>query len=740
MSARHGRSRSEVASFSARWYRDPRTALLLMVGAFTAVFSLTAALRYGSFATYAWDLGIYNQAVHSTVFSHRFFYYTADLPAGTQGSLFAVHFSPFLFLLLPPYFLVPSPATLLVLQTVGVAAAALPLYGIARDRLGSPRWGLVVAALYLISPVTQGLTWYDFHPESFLPLTVLSALFFLGRRRYFPFLLACLLALAVVEEIAPFLALFALLSVTPLLVQRLRGVTLTAEQRRAARWFTTALLLSAAWALIAYEALLRAGAVGGGAFGANYAVNWTVLGAPSPAWVFPQAIAHPGLAILALSFDLGPKLLYVLLLFGTVAFLPWIGEDRTLFPVLAWVGLALLSNNPAYYQLGDQYSAYALPFLYAGTVEGLVHARPSWARWRAWWSQVVGKLLARGRELRSPPSVPRPDRGIARSLRWLAQGERPLAMGLLALALVATLVASPLLPSPAASFGEITYGVPRISPHDALLQQVIGMIPSQASVLTTTTLFPEVSGRTDAYVLPTSSYFLGNRTFAGVLDGYVNDSRFILVDYRVDVYSAVILTTFVNLTDFGLYAEADGAYLYERGWQGPPALYLPWAPTTIEPSSLVIGAAAIETSLPGAPLHHAPQGQEGTELWSGPGLYPLPPGTYQVTLTLRVLAPARERTALLDLVRTPVHVGVDVLNPSSTGHDYGFVESVDPSESALANLTAISSGPGNGWENVTLIGSWPYVGTLNCEGWLAGPNVDLWLYGIQVQQVSAVPL
>ncbi len=702
-----------------------------MVSLFAVVLSAATVLRYWSFQTYAWDLGIYNQAMHTTLFGGRFFYYTADLPAGTQGSLFAVHFSPFLFLLLPFYAAVPSPATLLVAQAVGVALAAVPLYGIVKDRLGSARWGLAVAAAYLVSPVTQGLAWYDFHPEAFLPVTVLAAFYFLGRRRPLPFLLCWLLALAVVEEIAPFLALFALLSLLPSLpfFRRVMVVRI-GSAAFPQKWYLLAFLAASAWIAVAYEVLVHAGAIGGGAFGASYGVNWEILGAASPLGVYPQAILHPSLALAALSYQAPEKLVYLALLFGTVAFLPWVSEDRALFPVLAWVGLAVLSNNSAYYTLGDQYSAYALPFLYLGLVDGLVHVRPWWAR-----------LLRWARTLRPP--LPTRAEGVParrrRAWRGALSGERPIGLAVVGLAVVGALVASPLLPAPAGSFNEITYGVPSVSAHDLLLHRVIDLLPPSASVLTTTTLFPEVSSGTHAFVLPTSSYFVGDSTFGQAVGHYVNESRFLLMDYRLDPYSSAILAASVNFTGFGLYAEANGAYLYQRGWTAPPVLYVPWSSVEVSPSSLLLGNAVLDSNVPGMPLHHAPGTANGTEIWSGVGLYPVPPGTYHVTLDLRVVGEAGEPSLLLDLLRTPISVGLDLVNPSPTGHDYGFVLSADASKSQVASLSPVAPAGGGGWENVTLTGSWPFMGTLDCQGWALAPNADIWLYGITVQQTSAVP-
>ncbi len=56
---------------------------------------------------------------------------------------------------IPFYALVPSAYTLVVLQTLLLVSAAVPVYLIARDRLGSGWAGVAFAALYLLYPTTQ---------------------------------------------------------------------------------------------------------------------------------------------------------------------------------------------------------------------------------------------------------------------------------------------------------------------------------------------------------------------------------------------------------------------------------------------------------------------------------------------------------------------------------------------------------------------------------------------------------
>src|SRR2546428_8880802 len=156
------------------WTRSILVATII----YGVVFSILTGLRIYALDAQAYDLGIYHQSMYTTLFNHRFFFNTIDLPSNPSGSVFGVHFSPILLLLLIPYALVPSPLTLTVLQTWAIALAALPLYALGRRVLHSERIAFVVGVVYLLHPATQGINLFDFYPESFFPLRVLMGLQF----------------------------------------------------------------------------------------------------------------------------------------------------------------------------------------------------------------------------------------------------------------------------------------------------------------------------------------------------------------------------------------------------------------------------------------------------------------------------------------------------------------------------------------------------------------------------------
>ena len=723
------RLRTYAGAMASRLTSRPHLILYAAVLSFVTVYAGQQYERYLAFKTYAWDLGLSNQAFYTTLFDHRFFYYTADLPSGFSGSLaLATHFSPFLALLLPFYAILPTPPTLIVLQWLGLGLAALPLYALTKTELHSTRIAVVVAVVYLISPITALSGWYDFHPEAFIPVTVLAALYFYRTHQWGWFLVSWVLALSVTEPIAVLLGIFAGATIA-------RGLAFKTDLPLKARFrrpellaALAALTLAALWLTLAYLVILSQNAVGG-TFGAEYGTQWSVLGASSIAQVIPVAVLHPAAALAALEYGGPLKIAFVLILFGSVGFLPIIGRGRYLLPICGWLALAVLSNNPPYYQFGAQYTCYVLPFLFAGTVGGIAF------------------LTGRGPPTPTNRSPESPPAEFARVFRFRARSSlgparrTVLAVGIVLVGILATsAVSSPLLPAPLAAWGSVSYGLTSVTPHDSLLQRVIGLIPAQAPVLTTNAIFPEVSGRIDAFTVPFASFFAGNNTFVGVLDSYVAQANYVLFDYTVDKFSAWTLDSVANLSAFGVLAEADGIVLYERAWGGPPAIYSPTA-YTIQGGSLAsmnrsaLGEQIVRLNATGTYGLHVPRLLDRNWTLYGPGLSTVPPGMYRESFNLTVMSNVTGALLRFDTVRYPLLSQSTVVNPSAAGRDYTFRIVEGPYETL--DSTRLMGNPTTHNVTVTVTIPWfsPAVWYVNAQ--VLTPYVSFTLNWLQITEVSA---
>ena len=143
--------------------RDARLANLLVVlltlGYIAYMAALTVA-RHNSFLTHAFDLGIQDQAMYTLV--------TKGYPVVTQyGSQpvnqFGDHFALIYYAIAPLYAAFSSATTLLILQSVALGLGAIPVYLLAKDKIGSLPVAVALAAAYLLYPALHAVNTFDFH-------------------------------------------------------------------------------------------------------------------------------------------------------------------------------------------------------------------------------------------------------------------------------------------------------------------------------------------------------------------------------------------------------------------------------------------------------------------------------------------------------------------------------------------------------------------------------------------------
>ncbi len=186
----------------------------IMWGA-TAACTLIAAIitggigvyRYFSYATPNFDFGLFC----------NMFYNMAEtgLPNVTSErdmflSHFAVHFSPIYYVMLPFYWIFPSPITLQVLQAVVIYSGIIPIVLIAKQKGLSSKLTVLVSALYAFYPALSAGTFYDLHENCFLVPLLLWVFCFFEKEKYIPMAIFALLTLFVKEDAFIYLVIFAL--------------------------------------------------------------------------------------------------------------------------------------------------------------------------------------------------------------------------------------------------------------------------------------------------------------------------------------------------------------------------------------------------------------------------------------------------------------------------------------------------------------------------------------------------
>lgn len=211
---------------------------------FAVVFGRLGVQHHRNFGTWAFDMGIYDQAFWLVSRGQSFMTVRGLDFWGHHVNLIAFAFAPF-------YWLGAGPSFLYVVQAIVLGLGAVPAYLIARDRLVSPWAGAVIAVVYLMYAPVQWIAWANFHPEALLITPFLFA-WWNATRRNWRWTYGCvLLALSMREDVA---MAFAIMGVILWWMLR-RSNDASQRDRRLALGLT---VLGLAWYLVSVRLVIPA--------------------------------------------------------------------------------------------------------------------------------------------------------------------------------------------------------------------------------------------------------------------------------------------------------------------------------------------------------------------------------------------------------------------------------------------------------------------------------------------------
>ncbi|MBQ9121368.1 MAG: DUF2079 domain-containing protein [Clostridia bacterium] len=171
------------------------------------VIATVTCLRYLTFSTPNFDFGLFCNMFH--------YMRETGLPLATSErdgllSHFAVHISPIYYVLLPFYYIFPSPLTLQIGQAVVVASGVIPVLLLARRFKLSGKMTMAFVFLYAFYPAVSLGCYHDLHENCFLAPLLLWVFYFFETEKYLPMYLLSLAVLGVKEDAAVYLVVFAL--------------------------------------------------------------------------------------------------------------------------------------------------------------------------------------------------------------------------------------------------------------------------------------------------------------------------------------------------------------------------------------------------------------------------------------------------------------------------------------------------------------------------------------------------
>lgn len=204
-------------------------------GLFFVFVSVWTVCKVYSFGTPTYDFGIFSQMFYNMK--------TIGLPITTverDGPLshFAVHVSPIYYLLLPFYYIIPTPATLQVLQAAVMASAVIPLWLLGKRHGLNNALRFLLCGLLLFHPAYSGGASFDIHENAFLTPLLLWLLYGMDSKNYWMAVIAALLTLMIKEDAAVYVAVLGVYWIVQALLD---------YDTKKLRWGSSIFILSLLW-------------------------------------------------------------------------------------------------------------------------------------------------------------------------------------------------------------------------------------------------------------------------------------------------------------------------------------------------------------------------------------------------------------------------------------------------------------------------------------------------------------
>jgi len=289
---------------------------------------------------------------------------------------------------------------------------------------------------------------------------------------------------------------------------------------------------------------------------------------------------------------LGSKILFLIYLFGPLAFLPFLAPGA-LIMALPWIGLGLGSSYNPYYSIFYFYSGFILPFIFV--------ALP----------KAISKLR------------------FSTNKRFHISSQKKI-ISLLLLSTIIFSIYLPIAPDPTKSWN---FKLPSPNDRTELIHQVLSLVPPDASILTQNDIFPHVSSRVEAYMyLP---------TFTEVSVDYI------LVDTASEWYNwqqpeqfgdrippSVFTQQVLEDGTYGIIAWTKSILLLKKGYSGEPIIYDPNPGYGYDTLSLGHGSIVEDGSSVSGFVLNSDVDDSGV-LWFGPYV-DLMPGLYRATYVVKV--------------------------------------------------------------------------------------------------------
>ena len=353
----------------------PFVLVLLAAAGYAAFFSYHTVVHHRNILSSSLDLGLEENVIWNALHSGALFRTTPY--GGPHGNLIGEHAAYLSYVIAPLYGIHQSAETILVLQSILIGGAAVPLYLVARKYL-SPWLCCLLAVWYLCYAPLHGSNLYDFHYPPLAPFFLWFTLYFVLSQRRVLTVIFALLTLSVREDISLGLCIFGLFLI------------LTNRQARAGFWLAVVGVLYFIGMKLVIMPLQRGGQE---AFIHQYA-GLVPEGSRGFSGVIKTVLGNP-VFTLGLLLD-REKLVYLLEIFLPLAFFPLRRPIGLLCCVPGFLFTLLSTGYRPLYQISFQYTAHWTAYLFIATIANLAWADrearrrgPAGAAWRSAWVGAI---------------------------------------------------------------------------------------------------------------------------------------------------------------------------------------------------------------------------------------------------------------------------------------------------------------------------------------------------------------
>ncbi len=319
---------------------------------FVVFWGIIAIFKYLNGGYNGLDLAIYNNTFWNTAHGHLFAS-SINIP-----SYLGDHAEWYILPLSLIYAIFPHPLTLIILQILALAAAAIPIYLIAKHLLSNKKYAIIFPLIWLLNFTVCYNTLWEFHMLTFSLVFVFFAAYYFIQKKFWQFLLFLFLGFLVREDVAFISISFALVYLAD------RGAWAKGNRIQMLKWTVLPLALGALVFFADIKIITAMNANGIYKYASHYFAGF----GQTAGQVVLNAILHPLPILLKLFSPTSLKIIFVSL--AVFLFLPLRRPRFLLLSPISYLIISTANNNDWFLPLQTHYALLMFPGIVIAAIYG----------------------------------------------------------------------------------------------------------------------------------------------------------------------------------------------------------------------------------------------------------------------------------------------------------------------------------------------------------------------------------